>query len=72
MKQLTYRPLKGCRVPVPVEPNSWRSNSGYNSCCHEWQKGAHIDSMPVEAPLDPIPGPRATVLQFKKVKPDQI
>jgi len=65
MKQLTHQPLKGCRVPVATDDH-WKSlGSGCDWHCHEWQKGTHIDSLPVEAPLELIEGPSSNVIRFE-------
>ena len=53
---LTYRPLKGCRAPVPTKPVDTTSDKYV-----PFQHGPHIDSMPLEEPLSPIEGPKVKI-----------
>jgi hypothetical protein len=65
MKKLEYKPLTGCRVPVDTGMRITGLDQIVPDIEHvEWQHGAHIDSLPREEPLDPIPGPH-NVLHFK-------
>jgi hypothetical protein len=61
---------RAARVPVIAGPRLTSAEKPDEGCC-PFQHGAHIDSMPIEEPLEPIRGPSATVLRFNRIKPDQ-
>jgi len=58
MKSIEHHPLTGCRVPVLVDNRDSKCSNAAWCIWTEWQHGTHIDSLPIEAPIEPIQGPR--------------
>ena len=61
---------RATRVPVIAGPRLTSAGKPDDDCC-PFQHGAHIDSMPIEEPLEPIRNPSAKMLLFNRAKPDQ-